>query len=364
MSNGQGVRVPRAESRAVIVMRKRESSQEHRPPRRGNLEQPRVGALFFVALLLLFGLSGCHPVETWRHLTGASNNEPNAQTTPNSRNLAAGAKLPYPNLATVPPPPTRGFTEAQIKKLTRSLIADQKNARYTAEKLAAGMPSAPPPLPAAAAAGSAPSPHATAGKEAKNGLRPRGQPPQPGPMESSLTIPRIPAPPEPEAANPAPPPPHLTPPAKTSAPALAMLPPPARPAPPPHPFLPPPSAKPAALAAKPGSGRKAPPAKPLRLAAITFPPGVTSLTPAIKQQITTAAARFRKAPGTVRVVSYAAGGGGALAELNSFSAALAEGQAVAGALKDAGIPQNRIKVVASPTKLPFGLSRVEILLVP
>ncbi len=344
-------------------MWKREYSQQRYHPGKAPAGKPKEQRLLYVAaLLLVAGLSGCHPVETWRNITGASKNEPNPQTTPNTKNLAAGAKMPYPNLATVPPPPTRGLTEAAIKKLTRSLLADRANARYTAEKLAAGAPLPPAPPPAIATA-SSPSGFEKAANGKKSGAG-AGEKPQPGPMESSLTMPRIPSPPQPEAAVPPPPPPHLMPPAKAPAASLAALPRPQQPAPPPLPSFPLLSPKPPPLAATAQAAKKALPAKPVRLAAITFPAGQTNLSPAIKKQITTAASRLRNAPGTLRVVTYAAGGGGALAELNSFSAALAEGQAVAGALKAAGIPQKRIKVEASPTKMPLGLSRVEIYLVP
>ncbi len=330
---------------------------------------------FLAGILLLAALSACHPVESWRNLTGASKNAPNPQTTPNTRNLAAGAKEPYPNLATVPPAPTRGLTEGEIKKLTRSLLADRANAKYSAESLSSrAKPLAPPPLTAAlqekgglsTAAEGAPG----KAKEGANGTNGAGGPrqgPQPAPLESSLRMPRIPSPPAPEAAAPPPPAPSLSPAPKLPAASLAMLPPPQRPVAPPRPLLPVPAPAgrpPRALPAKPHKESKALPAKPLRLASITFPPGDRSLSPAIRKEITTVAAGLRARPGTIRVISYAAGGGGALAELNSFSAALAEGQAVAGALKAAGIPQNKIKVVASPTTLPLGLSRVDILLLP
>ncbi len=106
---------------------------------------------------LLFGLAACSPIETYRDLTGISRNDPNPATTPNTQNLAAGEKSPYPNLATVPPPPSQALTSAELDKLTQSLIADRKNARYTTEKLQAGFdegagpPPPPPPAPPAAA---------------------------------------------------------------------------------------------------------------------------------------------------------------------------------------------------------------------
>src|SRR5262249_62191377 len=89
-----------------------------------------------------------------RDWTGASQNDPDPDNTPNTKNLAAGDAADYPNLATVPPPPVRGMTAAEREKLTQSLIADRANARYTDEQLRAGFsaaPAAPPPPPASSA---------------------------------------------------------------------------------------------------------------------------------------------------------------------------------------------------------------------
>src|SRR5258708_2142667 len=108
----------------------------------------RARRLAVVALLL--GLPACNPVDTWRDLTGVSRNDPDPDTTPNTKNLAAGEASDYPNLATVPPPPVRAMTAAERDKLTQSLIADRANARHTDEQLRAGFPAvsaaaAPPP---------------------------------------------------------------------------------------------------------------------------------------------------------------------------------------------------------------------------
>src|SRR5271169_1076054 len=99
---------------------------------------------------LLVGLAACNPVDTWRDLTGVSRNDPDPDTTPNTKNLASGEASDYPNLATVPPPPERALTAAEREKLTQSLIADRTNARHTDEQLRAGFSSvaaAPPPPP-------------------------------------------------------------------------------------------------------------------------------------------------------------------------------------------------------------------------
>src|SRR5205085_10803922 len=47
--------------------------------------------------------------------------------------------------------------------------------------------------------------------ERAQGLRKQGEPPEPGPMESSLEVPQARATPEPEQIQPAPPPPQLPP---------------------------------------------------------------------------------------------------------------------------------------------------------
>jgi outer membrane protein OmpA-like peptidoglycan-associated protein len=120
-------------------------------------ETRRVGCRLAV-LAVLIELAACNPVDTWRDWTGASRNDPDPETTPNSRNLAAGEAADYPNLATVPPPPIRAMTTAERDQLTQSLIADQANARHTDEQLRAGfaaVPATPPPPASATEAGGA-----------------------------------------------------------------------------------------------------------------------------------------------------------------------------------------------------------------
>lgn len=118
------------------------------------------GRAWAATLLLFAGVGACNPFDTYRHIVGNDKNDPDPATTANSQNLAAGEAQDYPNLATVPPPPTRAMTEAERKKLTQSLIADRGNANYTSEKLQPGFsttggvpPPPPPPAPPAPAAG-------------------------------------------------------------------------------------------------------------------------------------------------------------------------------------------------------------------
>src|SRR5690242_17534596 len=118
-------------------------------------ERASRSACRLAVLALLLGLGACNPVETLRDWTGRSQNDPDPDTTPNTKNLAAGETADYPNLATVPPPPIRAMTAAEREKLTQSLIADRTNARYSDEQLRAGfssMAAAPPPPPGQPAA--------------------------------------------------------------------------------------------------------------------------------------------------------------------------------------------------------------------
>jgi len=344
-------------------------------------------------LAVLLGLGACYPVEAWRDLTGASKNDPDPETTPNTRNLAAGEASDYPNLATVPPPPTQTLTAAEREKLAQSLIADRANAKYSDEKLRAGFPAAsappPPPPPALAPAetakpvatdsapAAAPGSEPAAGKGASGpgqGLRKQGEPPEPGPMESSLEVPQPRATPQPEQIQPAPPPPSLVstpPPAAGGTGATAYLPPPPAPAPlpaalgsaayqapPPPPSLPPPAA------AGSGKGAQEPAAKAVGtpVAEVRFAADSTTLNEADRQTLEKVVPLYQQNPGKLRVVGYASAGSGAAEQLNSFRAALDRAQTVAAALTAAGIPSDKIQLEAAPAGTDSGESRAEVLL--
>jgi hypothetical protein len=413
----------------------------------GNEKTARRAAWRLTVAAALLGLGACNPVETWRDLTGASINDPDPETTPNTRNLAAGEASDYPNLATVPPPPVRAMTAAEREKLTQSLIADRANARYTDEQLRAGFPSvsaAPPPTalaattesnpdrplaaqpnlaqpnpaqpsplrpsppqagPVAARLPSAPAP-AFAGKspgissEAATalpsspspprardgtktlvgpgqGLRKQGEPPEPGPMESSLEMPQARAAPQPEPIEPTPPPPQLPPtpkvagtsstlPGGLSAGGILARPSPPETAgfqpPPAPPELPPPQpARSAAAGAGKSNPKPTPPAGP-PVAEVKFGADSTSLTEKDRQALATVVPLYQQNPGKVRVVGYAGAGPGAVEQLNSFRTALDRAQAVAAALAQAGIPADKIQVEAAPEGAASGESRAEIML--
>ncbi|MBV8120655.1 MAG: OmpA family protein [Alphaproteobacteria bacterium] len=217
-------------------------------------------------VLLLLGIGGCNPINTYRNWIGVSANDPNPERTPNTKNLAVGEAGTYPNLATVPPPPSRALTTAELDKLTQNLIADRANAKYTSEHLQAQFdeaiaPPSPPPsamavgeakavasssaattstvlatgpsaaaTPAAGGPGAAPgaalasnrgavSTPSAAAAPAPVGPRKSGQTPEPGPLESSLRSPEIASLPQPEQYRPGPPtPPELSVPAGAKTP--------------------------------------------------------------------------------------------------------------------------------------------------
>ncbi|MBV8889086.1 MAG: hypothetical protein JO305_05390 [Alphaproteobacteria bacterium] len=392
----------------------------------------RRGRASVAVLLLLAGLCACSPIETWRSINGVSKNDPDPATTPNTRNLAAGEAADYPNLATVPPPPTRALSTAERQKLTQSLIADRTNASYSNEKLEPGLPlrAAPPPPPpppppaaepSAAEAGGAPgtAPSATASGNAAaapansaaasaNGTaaapvspasatagpaaapgnpggvsdataagasgdkksagpgattsarRKAGEPPEPGPMESSLQMPQVQSTPQPESPRTPPPAPTL--PAAT-APAAAPIAPTAmasaKPQPAPAmPAIPPP---PPAIAGKDAAKPPAP-LTVTTLATFDFAADSTVSAAPDRATIDKIAAAFRQNPGVIRIVAYAAAAaaGAGQAQLNSYQGALTRAQAVAAVLIEAGLPRDKVQTEAAPAGANVPAGRVAI----
>jgi outer membrane protein OmpA-like peptidoglycan-associated protein len=348
-------------------------------------------------LALVLGLGACNPVDTWRDWTGSSKNDPDPETTPNTQNLAAGEASDYPNLATVPPPPNRALTGAEREKLTQSLIGDRTNAKYSDEKLRAGVPAVsapapppPPPVPAAtdaaqanpALAAAPPAPAPTASPDTGNtapataaapgqGLRKAGEPPEPPPMETNLEVPKVRSVPNPEQVQSSPPPPYPAP-APTAAnapPATPRLPSPPAPAPMPEamgsaayqPPPPPPVLAPLASSGK--SSQKSPAATAgTPIAEVKFAADSTTLSDEDRQTLEKVVPLYQQNPGKVRVVGYAGAGSGATEQLNSFRAALDRAQAVASALTTAGIPADKIAVEAAPSGADPVESRAEVLL--
>jgi outer membrane protein OmpA-like peptidoglycan-associated protein len=375
------------------------------PLSRSDAEKRPVRKVYRVAILAaMVGLGACNPVETWRDWTGASKNDPDPELTPNTRNLAAGETSDYPNLATVPPPPNRALTAAEREKLTQSLIADRTNAKYSDERLRAGFaataapapPPPPPPVPevtdgakASSGEGTSPAPSAPAvappapsgeappppasGTAAVpgQGLRKSGEAPEPGPMESSLAVPKVRSIPNPEQVQPAPPPPYPAP-APTAAntsPATPRLPSPPGPAPLPAALdstayqPPPPQPVLAPVASTGRGGEKLPgPVAGTPVAEFRFTAGATNLSEEDRQTVEKVVPLYRENPGKVRIIGYAGAGSGAAEQLNSFRAALERAQAVAAALTQAGIPSDRIAVEAAPSGSNSGDSRAAVLL--
>jgi hypothetical protein len=330
-------------------------------------------ALIALGIGLPLALDGC-VIDAWRSLNGVDKNDPNPQTAPFSGNMAAAEAEPYPNLASFPPLPTRTTNAAERQKLTQSLIADRSalaadsglaparpDAKAAPAALAATAVSAAPlglqpgnpagPSPAAAPPGK------TAFNSPQSGRRAMGEPPEPGPRDSSLQMPDVRSVPEPETTQPPPPAPAL-PAAPAPAPA-AQLPPAAvasampQPAPP-EPVLAPVAPPPAAAKPEP---RRVPAGTTVATLDIraAVAPGARD-----REQIDRVAALYRDNPGTVRVLAYAAASAAGGDPLDSYHAALERAQTVAKALADAGIPEGKIQTQAAPAAGARPAGRVEI----
>ena len=189
-------------------------------------------------------------------------------------------------------------------------------------------------------------------------------------MESSLEVPQVRSTPHPEQVQTAPPAPYPTP-----APVAANTPPPtpriespptpvplpgaigstAYQAPPPPPVL-------APLAPTKASPKPPPPPAGAPVAEIKFATDSTSLSQDDRQTLEKVATLYQQNPGKVRIVGYAGAGSGAAEQLNSFRAALDRAQTVAAALKEAGIPPDKIAVEAAPSDASAIESRAEVML--
>jgi hypothetical protein len=341
-------------------------------------------------LALVLGLAGCSPIESYRSWTGIAGNDPDPATAPFTQNLAAGDAMAYPNLATVPLPPTRATSAAERQKLTQSLIAERTDTQSDAIK---GPPAAPLPTgkptgsapaksagetvtqvaatspvqPAISAAipSAAPAPLKTADATPELGHRPVRQPAEPPPRESSLQMPQLSAVPEPERPRPPLPPPRLP-----GPPPLVG----ASPVPPPETVVagtpaPPPPVPVIAdvLPPNPGKPLARRPIAPTLVASLDLSGTPPRIDGDARAQIQRVAALYNEQPRPVRVVAYAAAakpgapGGEPLA---GYHAALERAQAVAAALRAAGIPADKVQAEASPTDGTAPPDRIEIQLMP
>jgi outer membrane protein OmpA-like peptidoglycan-associated protein len=363
------------------------------------------GGLTRLTMILLAGVAGLplaacsvpdslNPVEWYRDTTGLSKNDPGPDA-PNTKNLEAGGQQDFPTLASVPPAPTRALSTEEREALTQHLLADRANAKYIDEQLRVGPASASAPPPARAATEPATSPAAVA-VDAAPAAAPRtavAQTPLPPPaapapaevaeatpQESSLTTPEVTNLPQPETPRSPPPPPPADLVAGGQAPAEPAPPPPARPAPVP---VPPPApvatpAAPPAAAPPPAPARQAaqlaslpPAAAPTGggaapVAQITFANNSTRLSAADERTLDEVVPMQQRSGGAVRVVGYAEGrGAGVAQQLASFKMVLDRANAVAAALRNAGVEPNRILVEAAPPTSETGVmaQRAEIFLV-
>jgi outer membrane protein OmpA-like peptidoglycan-associated protein len=226
----------------------------------------------------------------------------------------------------------------------------------------------------AAASTSAPRSAGIGGKkptEPGEGLRKQGEPPEPGPMESSLEMPQARATPQPEQVQPAPKVASVQPSLPTGLAAggvLTRAPSAAAPGSagfqpaPPAPELPPIAPSRSAAAGDTKTAPKPPVPTGTPVAEIKFAGDSIGLTDRDRQTLGAVLPVYQQNPGKVRIVGYAGGGSGAVEKLNNYRAALDRAQAVAAALSQAGIPSDKIQVEAAPAGASSGESRAEVLL--
>lgn len=328
-----------------------------------------------VATLALL-LSGCsslpssmNPVSWWHDLQGGKIAE--------ERPPPPGADQPYPNLASVPPKPEQP-DRAALANIAKALIADRTNAQHVAA-------AAPLPDPS--------SPNASPGLFGRGTVTPPPPPPPPGTQTASATMPAAQAPPAPAAPPPAAPAPAkapvaavqstpleappptaqtatnpaapvsatpaaapLAPPGSTAQPpaVAAASPPPLPAAPPPPPNLPGVSQSPVAAPAPPPSptavaaatSAAPPPSSPASSVSVTFVNGSAELPAAGADTLKALAAK--RGAGLIAVTGYGdAASNDPDAQLAALALGLSRAQAMAAALKSAGVPASAVQIDAS-----------------
>ena len=321
-----------------------------------------------------------NPVEWYRDATGVSEDDPKPDAR-NTENLEKGGEQPYPNLASVPPPPNNALSAADREKLRNSLAADRANAKYVegndqyvaappkdvpSPPLNAPEPAAQPQTAAAPAAAAEATPSAppqaadapAASVQATPVPAPPKQPPgtslapprgtEKPPQESSLTSPSVRSVPQGETPRPPPPPPPGVPVPSQTQSQPAPQPPAAPQAPPPQTAaLPPPSLPPLAA-----GGAALPSGVGVTLGTVTFAGNGTKLSPEVLAQIReVAAVRQQNGGGTIRVTGYSVLQGEQVTiapQLESFNLALDRARAVAAALTQNGVPLGSVEIGASP----------------
>ena len=333
-------------------------------------------------LACLVGLAGCSPANFFHQREGGEIAKPQ-QPTP-------GANQPYPNLASVPPAPTLP-NQAELSAITNGLIADRAHAQYLAEGAPLPDPSspqaspglfgvgtasppappslAPPPAGAATAslpAATAPPPPPSAGTATAS--LPAATAPPPAPVRpparapvgavQSTPLPAV-SPPAPAAATPGPVPQSAgAPPASTNVPARApaqaavqsaplstVVPPaPAAVAPGPVPQISNAPPAPPAFASVPTQA----PAQTTVSANgvdVAFGAGSAALTEGDVAALKSLAAR--RGNKVIEALGRGDGVGNApAAQAQAVTLGFARAQAIAKALRDAGVPENAIQVMS------------------
>ena len=307
------------------------------------------------------GLSACsvpnwaNPVEWYRDVSGVSADDPKPDAR-NTQNLAKGGEQPYPNLASVPSPPTNALSAADREKLRNSLSADRANAKYVdnSDQYVAAAPKAVPspplsaPEPPVTAPSAAPPPAPVQATPAPAPPTQSAGSPRPArgteapPQESALTPPSVRGVPQGETPR-SPPPPPTGVPVRAQPQQTAALPPSRAPAPPPD------SAFDPALA---GGGAALPGGFGVTLGSVVFSGNNAKLSPEILAQVREVAAlRQQNGGGTLRVTAYSEPQGEQdtmAPQLASFNLALDRARAVAAALAQNGIPARSIEIGATP----------------
>jgi hypothetical protein len=320
---------------------------------------------WLTALVLAVGVAGCNgPIEGYRSLAGYNKNDPDPATVPFTENLESSEHSGYPNLASVPPPPIVSTTAEERAKIAEALNEQRASVQAPDTQGHPGSPTPgpvppPPPIPPALASNGVPA----APPQPPPQMRQVDEPPEPGPLQSTLEAPKISAPPPGlEATRVAP--------AQGAMPAMpqpvpSQLPPATvqsanpQPSPPPA-SLPAPQLSPQAAALPPP---KLPPT-PVTVASLDLTPGSSGISADERAHLAEIVAQYQQKPGIVRVVAYAAAATGSAEQLNSFRAALDRAQMVAKELSEAGIPAKQLQTEAAPSSPRAPTGRVEIQLLP
>lgn len=322
-------------------------------------------AVWLGGLLLLIGLTGCNSaIEAYRSATGMSKNDPDPATAPFQGNLDKAESGAYPNLASVPEPPTVATTMAERQALTANLTGTRSSTEANGGTAAPGPVPPPPAIPPNLEAPETstlaqPIPPPSTPLAA---ARPLDQPPPPLPQNTTMQVPAVANPPGFAAARPAPP--QIQPsamPRPENAPLTTAMLQSGNPQPSPPPTTLPPVPPPPVTAAHPPP--KLPPV-PVTVASLDLTPGTAAVPPDMQARLGDVVKQYKERPRTVRVVSFAAPATGGAEELNAFRSALDRAQLVAKVLTDAGIPAKQIQTEASPPSAGTSVGRIDVQLMP